>query len=358
MFAIQTRFKCPRQRTYEISRWPADHRIALILAICCASLLVLITPQPALSQEHLDNAAPAEEARSATEPQVVAEAGIENNTTDNASAEAVDEADEDEDEDEYDEDEYDEDEELRIKQYKAARREADVLSRIKNDDFEEQTVEDSASEKAIAVIEPRPFTKAGRGEIAVGIGTIASDIFVAYLPVSVRGGYHFKEWVSLELTASFMGCFSDEVGDNLKRGGSEKCMRFMTPAYDHVNENAEQTQLRSITIEQYQAARFVLNPIFSPFSGKFSLMNDAIVHYDFNVTAGLGVQVVETLDKNNVGSVKYGASFEGNFGLGLRFVFIDFVGLRLDFREYLYEKKRDSSLGTASEFGLSVSFLL
>ena len=96
---------------------------------------------------------------------------------------------------------------------------------------------DSAHEKALAVIEPRPFAKAGRGEISVGIGTIASDIFLVYMPVTLRGAYHFKEWVSLELSASFMGCFSDEVGEDQTRAGKQKCMRFLTPSYDKLTGN-------------------------------------------------------------------------------------------------------------------------
>lgn len=217
----------------------------------------------------------------------------------------------------------------------------------------------SASEKAIAVIEPRPFTKAGRGEITLGLGTIASDIFLVYLPVTLRGAYHFKEWVSLELSATYMGCFSGETGDNQLRASGQKCMRFTTPGYDDLTQNtADHTQLRGVTIQEYQVARFALNPVFSVFMGKFAWAGQGIAHFDLNVSAGLGVQIVETPDKLIPGQIHYGASFEGNLGLGLRFVFVDFVGVRLDFREYLYGKQNDKGLGTASEFSLSVSFLI
>ncbi len=218
---------------------------------------------------------------------------------------------------------------------------------------------DSAHEKALAVIEPRPFTKAGRGEISVGIGTIASDIFLVYMPVTLRGAYHFKEWVSLELSASFMGCFSDEVGEDQTRAGKQKCMRFLTPSYDKLTGNeADLTQLRSLTLQEYQTARIELNPVFSVFMGKFALANRAIAHFDLNLTAGLGVLIVEALKRGDVGKFETKASFEGNLGLGVRFVFLDFVGLRIDFREYLFGKQRDKGLGTASEFTLGVSFLL
>lgn len=217
----------------------------------------------------------------------------------------------------------------------------------------------SASEKAIAVIEPRPFTKAGRGEISLGIGTIASDIFLVYLPVTLRGAYHFKEWVSLELSASYMGCFSDETGQDQLRASGQKCMRFVTPTYDRLmGSAADQIQLRNVKLKEYETARFALNPVFSPFMGKFALANDSIAHFDLNLTAGLGVQIVEYPDDVEIGKIHYGATFEGNLGLGIRFVFLDFVGLRLDFREYLFGKQNDKGLGTSSEFSLSVSFLL
>jgi outer membrane beta-barrel protein len=231
----------------------------------------------------------------------------------------------------------------------------DAQNEVSSDGY---SAEQSAAEKAIAAIEPRPFSKAGRGEIALGLGTIASDIFIVYLPVTLRGAYHFKEWVSLELAASYMGCFSDEVGENMARSASQKCMRVLTPTYDRLADTSGETQLRGVTIKEYQVARFGLNPVFSPFMGKFSLMNRAIVHYDLNLTAGLGLLIVEMPDSVRIGKINYGTSFEGNFGLGLRFVFLNFVGLRLDFREYLFGKQNDKGLGTSSEIALSVSFLL
>ena len=155
-----------------------------------------------------------------------------------------------------------------------------------------------------------------------------------------------------------MGCFSDEVGDNLARSASQKCMRVLTPTYDRLSDTSGETQLRGVTIKEYQVARFGLNPVFSPFMGKFSLMNRAIVHYDLNLTVGLGLLIVEMPDNVQIGKINYGTSFEGNFGIGLRFVFLNFVGLRLDFREYLFGKQNDKGLGTSSEIALSVSFLL
>ncbi len=228
-----------------------------------------------------------------------------------------------------------------------------------DDDNDAMEPMQSAGEKAIAVIEARPFTKTGRGEIALGIGTIASDIFLVYLPVTLRGAYHIKEWVSLELSASYMGCFSNETGENQLRASGQHCMRFVTPGYEDLTQNtAQQTQLRGIKIQEYQVARFALNPVFSVFMGKFALANQGIAHFDIHLSAGLGAQIVETPDKNITGKFHYGVSVEGNLGLGLRFVFADLIGLRLDFREYLYGKQNDKGLGTASEFSLSVSCLI
>lgn len=218
---------------------------------------------------------------------------------------------------------------------------------------------ESAAQKAIAVVEKRPFSKAGRGEIAVGVGAIANDIFLVYTPVTLRGAYHFKEWVSLEVSASYMGCFSEDVGKNGARAASQGCMRFLTPTYDNlVGSNSQQTQLRGVRIKEYSVARFALAPVFSVFNGKFALANDAIAHFDLNLSAGLGAQIVETPANSPSNAIQYHATFEGSLGLGLRFVFLNFVGLRMDLREYLFGRQNDKGLGTATELTLSIAFLL
>ena len=222
----------------------------------------------------------------------------------------------------------------------------------------DSTAMQSAREKGIAVIEPRPFGKSGRWEAGIGLGTIASDIFLVYLPVTVRGAYHFREWVSLEVSGSFMGCFSDDVGADSLRASGQRCMRFTTPGYDRLRDDgADMAQVRSATLMEYSVARVAANSVFSFLMGKFTLGQGAIGHFDLNATAGLGVQIMERPDENEHGAIRYGASFEGNFGLGLRFVFVDFVSVRLDFREYLFGHLRDKGLGTASELTLGVSFL-
>ena len=218
---------------------------------------------------------------------------------------------------------------------------------------------ESADTKQIAVVEPRPFTKEGRGEISLGLGTIASDVFLVYLPVTLRGGYHFKEWMSLEASASFMGCYGSEVGDDLVRAAGQKCHRVLKSSYKQLKqENLDMTHVGHVIMREYQVARFNINPIWSPFVGKFALGNDAIVHFDLNLSAGLGVVLIELMDDERWGSSSIKASFEGNLGAGVRFVFLDVVGLRFDFREYLYGKQESRGLATASEFAISVSFLL
>ena len=215
----------------------------------------------------------------------------------------------------------------------------------------------SAEEKQIVSVEGRPFSKEGRGEISLGLGTIASDVFVVYLPVTLRGGYHFREWMSLEASASFMGCYGDEVGPNFERGTDQRCHRVMKSSFKQLTEeNLELTHVSHVVLEAYQVARFNVNPVWSPFMGKFALAGSAIVHFDLNLSAGLGVVLVEQII-DELGGHEIKASFEGNLGAGVRFVFLDLVGVRFDFRQYLYGRQ-ENGLATASEFSLSVSFLL
>ena len=119
----------------------------------------------------------------------------------------------------------------------------------------------------------------------------------------------------------------------------QHCMRFLTPSYDRLTgSQSSDTQLRGVKIKEYSVARVALAPVFSVFMGKFAVANRGIAHFDLNVAA-------------------FSNSIDGR-GIGMRFVFLDFVGLRLDFREYLFGRQNDKGLGTAAEFALSVSFLL
>lgn len=216
----------------------------------------------------------------------------------------------------------------------------------------------SADQKQIAVVEPRPFTKEGRGELMLGLGTIASDVFLVYLPLTLRGAYHIKEWMSVEASASFMGCYSDAVGPNLERAADQRCQRVLKSSYRNLTEqNLDMTHVSHVVMKEYQTARFAINPVWSPIVGKFALANDAIAHFDLNFTAGLGAVIVEKIT-DEVGNRATKASFEGNLGAGVRFVFMDMLGVRLDFRQYLYGKQDDEGLATASELTLGFSVLL
>lgn len=216
-----------------------------------------------------------------------------------------------------------------------------------------------AQEKVLASVETRPFTKAKRGEIAIGIGVMASDIFLIYMPLSLRGAYHFDEHWALEATASFTGCFTTQLGPNQERAAAQKCVRFLSPTYDQLmNKNASIANIRQLVIREYQVARFGLNPIWSPIVGKFAIANSGIVHFDINLSAGLGVVLLEVLDEKRIGERSLHVSFEGNLGIGARFFILDFLGIRLDFRQYFFGKEKKKSLATSSEFSLGLSFLL
>ena len=217
----------------------------------------------------------------------------------------------------------------------------------------------SADNKAISVVQPRDFTKAGKVEITPGLAVIPTDIFMTYLPLDLRIAYHFNEAVSLELSSSFLGCFSSESGDHQERTYRQHCLRFPTPLYDKLTVNEQEiTQIRNVSLKELQVARFYLNPVWTPFYGKFSALNAQIVHYDFSLTAGVGVLLTETPDETDISNRFINAAFEGNLGFGLRFMFREFFGLRFDFRQFLYMKQEGRGLGTSSEFSLGLSFMI
>ncbi|MFA5623663.1 MAG: outer membrane beta-barrel domain-containing protein [Bradymonadales bacterium] len=228
-----------------------------------------------------------------------------------------------------------------------------------NSELEDMSADEHAKVYDLSTLQSRRFSKSKKFELTPSIAVIASDIFVIYLPLTLRLAYHFNEAVSLDFQASYMGCFSGKVGKSQTRAASEHCLRFLSAGYERLTGRYQSaTQIRNIAIQEWQVARFHLNPIWAPFYGKFSLANKSIVHFDLHITAGIGLLLVETIGREDAQKVKLHPVFEGNLGFGMKFFFHDFLGLRFDYRSYLFPKQRKKGLGTASELSVGLSFLL
>ena len=187
----------------------------------------------------------------------------------------------------------------------------------------------------VAVVQKRLFPKDGRLEFTLYSGVIPNDPFLTYIPVGGRFNYYFVESISLELAGSFTGGplqLDSELTTFLK------------------NQNRANVDI--LDIQQWRAGATV---VWSPFYGKLALLQRKLSHFDINLQGGFGVLQTESPPQNGIGHNVTELKPEGIVGAGFRFFLTDNITLRVDYRQFIFQKV-NGGVATPSELTLGVSF--
>ena len=189
----------------------------------------------------------------------------------------------------------------------------------------------------VSVVQKRLFPKDGRFEFTLFGGVIPNDPFLTYIPIGGRFNYYFQESISLEVAGSFTGGplqLDSELTTFLK------------------NQRNIRANVDLLDIQQWRAgATFV----WSPFYGKLALLNAKLSHFDINLQGGFGVLQAESPPQNGIGDPATEFKPEGILGAGFRFFVTDNVTLRVDYRQFIFQKV-NGGVATPSELTLGVSF--
>ncbi len=191
-------------------------------------------------------------------------------------------------------------------------------------------------QRDVAVVQKRLFTKDGKAEVSLFSGIIPNDPFLTYIPIGGRFNYYFLESISLEVAGSYTGSpvqIDSELTEFLK---------------NNANIQAE------VDLLDIQVWRVGGSVVWSPFYGKLALLQRKLSHFDINLAAGFGV--VQT-DSPNEERTATESQFkpEGIIGAGLRAFLTEAFTLRLDFRQFIFQKV-GGGVATPSEITLGVSF--
>ncbi len=189
----------------------------------------------------------------------------------------------------------------------------------------------------VSVVQKRLFAKDGRMEFSLFAGVIPNDPFLTYLPVGGRFNYYFLESIGLEIAASYVGSglqFESELTTFLK------------------NQRNIRANVDLLDIQQFRAGAGV---VWSPFYGKLALLQRKLSHFDINLMAGFGALQVESPPVNGIGEPESKFEIEGTLGAGFRFFLTDTVTLRVDYRQFIFQKV-NGGVATPSELTLGVSF--
>lgn len=208
----------------------------------------------------------------------------------------------------------------------------------------------------VKVIQKKFFLKYRRLEVTPQLGYVGNDHFIQRLAVGAGIGYHINDLLNVEFVFHYLPDLEETDYKALTR-------RFR-------NEEEVVPDISRITF--LGVANLTLSPIY----GKIELGTRSIINYDIYLGAGFGVamskddtaiilspcdqwQTVAERKADVANGCQYvdQAHFVTNAGGGLRIVFNEWIGVRLDARQYTHIEQvyRDGDIGLEMKQNFMVS---
>lgn len=189
--------------------------------------------------------------------------------------------------------------------------------------------------RQVYTMQQRAFHKQGRFAATLYAGLIPNNIFEQYFPIGLRADYYMMENIGLELSSSFA----------LRRATHLREM-----VRDENGINASNVPL----IGDSQVSHTTFGIKWSPVYGKFSFSDSGLYYFDIYAFGGAGAVVVQS-------QTEYGAEPsttvkpEGVFGLGMSIFMGQHAGIRVDYRQFIFQKHADVG-GAARPSEVSAGF--
>ncbi len=225
---------------------------------------------------------------------------------------------------------------------------------------------EEGKKRLVKVIMPKAFLKYRKVELTPQVGLSNNDNFVRRLFVGVGIGYHINDLLSIEGTFAYLPNLGETDYKPLT-------LRF---------REGEEVVPDISRVVFIGVGNMSLSPIF----GKIELGTQRIINYDIYFTAGIGVvstqddmEIVHNEDcldfetraeRQSNATPENGCDyvdqehFVSNFGGGFRIVFNEWIGVRLDIRQYTHIEQvfREGEVGLEMKqnlfFNIGATFFL
>jgi outer membrane beta-barrel protein len=213
-------------------------------------------------------------------------------------------------------------------------------------------------EETIFVVQGKPFLSQGKFELSPQIIQSVNDSFTSHTGLAASGLYHLKENVAFEVAGGVFGWW--DVGGP-RFGGRDSSLTV---------ELRQKESLAPERVKLYQFQYFLAaDAQWSPLYGKVSVQDLALGQFNLYLSVGAGVfgLQLESLTQNGVTKayVPLAPTFgvlptmaaSTTFGGGLRFYFTDWLGVRLEVRDYVIPLAvHDTGADAVSDAGDGPSF--
>ena len=191
--------------------------------------------------------------------------------------------------------------------------------------------------REVQTVQKRSFQKVGRFAATAYAGIIPNNIFERYFPVGLRLNYFILENLGVEVAGS-------------------RTFQNRTPLRQVLREpsgiNADTVKLADAQIWHTNVGL-----VWSPFYGKTAFYDNSIGYFDIYVFGGAGMAVTKTqADANQKYSdIEPTLKPEGVIGGGMAFYFQSNAAIRVDFRQFLFQKVEQAG-GVATPSEISAGF--
>jgi outer membrane beta-barrel protein len=193
-------------------------------------------------------------------------------------------------------------------------------------------VEKPVLEETIYVVQGKRFLAQGHFELTPQLAVSVNDSFTSHTGLLVSGLYHLKENVAVEATAGAFGWIDSRSGAP-RLGGRDS---------DLTVELRQKENLAPERVKLYQFPWLVAGNLqWSPMYGKVSIHDLVLGQFNLYLSVGAGIAglQLETLTPGVAQEefVQLTSSIAPitSFGGGLRFYFTDWLGVRLEVRDYV-----------------------
>ncbi len=188
----------------------------------------------------------------------------------------------------------------------------------------QQTLE---SDETIYVIEDKPNLIGGRFELSPQFVLSFNDRFTNHYGVMVTAMYHLRENMGVELAGGYFFGFPSEI----------------------TNEIREKGRLAPEPVDLYALTWVATaNVQWSPIYGKVSVLDMALGQYSMYFSVGSGVSGLSLERYFDAPGEQYELdwplAFTSTIGAGLRVYFLDWLGARLEVRDYVQANMVDKDI--------------
>lgn len=183
---------------------------------------------------------------------------------------------------------------------------------------ESAAVQDLASDETIYVIEDKPYLAGGHFEVSPQLVMSFNDRFTNHYGLLLTGMYHLRENVGVELAGGYLFGLPSEI----------------------TNEIREKGRLAPEPVDLYSLTWVATGNVqWSPIYGKVSVLDMALGQYSMYFSVGAGVTGLSLERYFDAPGEQYELdwplSFTSTVGAGLRVYFTDWLGARIELRDYV-----------------------